>query len=145
MPFSFQAVQTLKITAEDRPSIDVQEGQLVLKATRGDDQIMITAPIGSVLPSVKSASVKTARRARRRVNRTSSTGSRMRYNSGENNKLAKLNEDTVREIRSKASDLGYLKQFSSEYACMKQLAADYGIHITTVYGIVRRNSWKHVL
>lgn len=128
MPFNFQAVQTLKITAEDAPNIDVHDGYLVLTATRNNDQIMITAPINSVLPSVKAATVKTPKNGKMRRSRP----------------LAKLNADRVRELRSKAASPEFLSQHNSTHAAYCQLAKEYGIHLTTVYGVVNRHSWKNI-
>lgn len=128
MPFNFQAVQTLKITAEDAPNIDVRDGYLVLTATRNSDQIMITAPINSVLPSVKATTVKTPKEKK---------GRRMRP-------LAKLNADRVRELRAKAASPEFLSQFNSTHAAYCQLAKEFGIHLTTVYGVINRHSWKNV-
>lgn len=128
MPFNFQAVQTLKITAEDSPNIDVHDGHLVLTATRNNDQIMITAPINSVLPSVKATEVKVNKGRKARRFRP----------------LAKLNAERVRELRSKAANVEFLNQFNSTNAAYCQLAKEYDIHLTTVYGIVNRTSWKNV-
>lgn len=132
MPFNFQAVQTLRITAEDSPSIDVKDGNLVLTAIRGEDQIMITAPINSVIPTVKATTVKTPRNRIGRLN-----GRKARP-------LAKLNADLVREIRSKAADSSFLNQFNSINAAYVQLGKDYGVHLTTIYGIIHRHSWKNI-
>lgn len=127
MPFDFQAIQTLRITADDHPNIDVKDGNLVLTATRGSDQIMITAPINSVIPTAKAASVKKPQRAARRAR-----------------PLAKLNADLVREIRAKAADRNFMGQFHSLNAAYTQLSKDYGVHLTTIYGVIQRYSWKNV-
>lgn len=132
MPFNFQAIQTLRITAEDHPNIDVQDGNLILTATRGEDQIMITAPINSVIPSAKAVTVK-------------GSGSRARQLNGRKARpLAKLNADTVREIRAKAASREFMNQFNSINAAYTQLSKDYGVHLTTIYGIIRRHSWKNI-
>lgn len=127
MPFNFQAIQTLCITAEDRPHIDVKDGNLVLTAIRGEDQIMITAPIKSVIPTAKAASVKKPQRSARKAR-----------------PLAKLNADLVREIRAKAADRDFMNQFNSVNAAYTQLAKEYKVHLTTIYGIIQRYSWKNV-
>lgn len=127
MPFDFQAIQTLRITADDHPNIDVKDGNLILTATRGSDQIMITAPINSVIPTAKAASVKKPQRAARRAR-----------------PLAKLNADLVREIRAKAADRNFMSQFNSLNAAYTQLSKDYGVHLTTIYGVIQRYSWKNV-
>lgn len=127
MPFNFQAIQTLRITADDHPNIDVQDGNLVLTATRGEDQIMITAPINSVIPTAKAAAVKKPQSRFRKPR-----------------PLAKLNADLVREIRARAADRDFIGQFNSINAAYTQLSKDYGVHLTTIYGIIRRYSWKNV-
>lgn len=129
MPFNFQAIQTLCITAEDRPHIDVKDGNLVLTAIRGEDQIMITAPINSVIPTAKAAAVK-------------KPNSRMRDRKAR--PLAKLTVDMVLEIRAKAADPSFLNKFNSINAAYTQLGKDYGVHLTTIYGIIRRHSWKNI-
>jgi hypothetical protein len=58
-PFVFQAVQTLDIGASDNPNIDVQGGKLILTATRNGDQIRITAPLNSVIPTVEATPIAT--------------------------------------------------------------------------------------
>lgn len=128
MPFNFQAVQTLRITAEDAPNIDVRDGCLILTATRNNDQIMITAPINSVLPNAKAVQVKSPRGKKR----------------GHSRPLAKLNADQVRELRAKAASVEFMNQFNSTHAAYQQLAKEYSIHLTTVYGIVRRHTWKNI-
>jgi hypothetical protein len=130
MPFNFQAVQTLKITAEDSPNIDVHDGYLVLTATRNNDQIMITAPINSVLPSVKAVEVKTSKVKSKSTRRF--------------RPLAKLTAERVVELRSKAASSEFMEQFNSANAAYCALAQEYGIHLTTVYGIVNRHSWKNI-
>lgn len=130
MPFDFQAVQTLSITAEDRPNIDVRDGNLVLTATRGNDQIMITAPINSVIPTAKVSKVKTPKN-RRRMSRAGKP-------------LAKLNADLVREIRAKAKDVEFMNQFNSINSAYVALGKEYGVHLTTIYGIINRHSWKNI-
>lgn len=132
MPFNFQAIQTLRITADDHPNIDVKDGNLILTAVRGEDQIMITAPINSVIPAAKSTTVK---KPQNRVRRLSGRKARP---------LAKLNAELVREIRAKANDREFMNQFNSINAAYVQLGKDYGVHLTTIYGIIRRHSWKNI-
>lgn len=127
MPFSFQAVQTLRITPDDRPNIDVQDGNLVLTATRGEDRIMITAPIQSIIPPISKITTKTSNAPKRKKTRN-----------------MKLNEDAVRHIRAQAENEEYLSQFPSRNAAYEQLAKDHKIHWTTVYGIVRRRTWRNI-
>jgi predicted 2-oxoglutarate/Fe(II)-dependent dioxygenase YbiX len=139
-PFNFHAIQTLEILPEDKPNIDVQNGRLVLTASRGDDQIMITAPLNSVIPVATTTKVKTTRRARRQTS-FNKTGDRR---VGENHKLAKLTEEDVRSIRQLTSNPEYMKQFSSLYAVSKEIAKGLNVHFTTVMKIIEGRSWKHV-
>jgi len=88
---------------------------------------MITAPIKSVIPTAKAASVKKPQRSARKAR-----------------PLAKLNADLVREIRAKAADRDFMNQFNSVNAAYTQLAKEYKVHLTTIYGIIQRYSWKNV-
>ena len=138
--FNFHAIQTLEILPEDKPNIDVQNGRLVLTASRGDDQIMITAPLNSVVPVAAKTTVKTSRPARRQKTITSKSDLRV----GENHKLAKLTEKDVRKIRQLTSNPEYMKQFTSIYAVSKEIAKGLNVHFTTVMKIIEGRSWKHV-
>jgi hypothetical protein len=138
--FNFHAIQTLEILPEDKPNIDVQNGRLVLTASRGADQIMITAPLNSVVPVAAKTTVKGPRRARRR--RTFNPVGDRRV--GENHKMAKLTEEDVRSIRQLTSNPEYMKGFSSIYGVSKEIAKDLGVHFTTVMKIIEGRSWKHV-
>jgi hypothetical protein len=138
--FNFHAIQTLEILPEDKPNIDVQHGRLVLTASRGDDQIMITAPLNSVIPGADKTVVKSPRRYRRRAKFNPVADRRF----GENHKLAKLTEDDVRNIRQLTADPEYMKQFASNYAVSKEIAKGLNVHFTTVLKIIEGRSWKHV-
>ena len=138
--FNFHAIQTLEILPEDKPNIDVQNGRLVLTASRGDDQIMITAPLNSVVPVAAKTTVKSPRPARRQKVITSKSDLRV----GENHKLSKLTEKDVRKIRQLTSNPEYMKQFSSVYAVSKEIAKGLNVHFTTVMKIIEGRSWKHV-
>ena len=138
-PFSFHAVQTLEIGPDDCPQIDVQNGRLVLTASRGGDQIMITAPINSVIQTTSATTVKSTRRARRRrINPDQN------YRTGENHVLAKLTEADVRKIRALAADPSYASQFTSIYTMSKEMAKGLNVHFTTVMKIIEGRSWRHV-
>lgn len=139
-PFSFQAVQTLNIEANDKPHIDVQNGKLVLTATRGNDQIRIVAPLNSVIPQIAATTVKKPKPKRRFKPFRSSENIRV----GENSPLSKLKESDVREIRSLISDASYARTYSSRHAMMQELANVYNVHYTTVYSIAEGKTWRHV-
>jgi hypothetical protein len=140
-PFVFQAVQTLNIEATDNPNIDVQDGKLILTAIRNGDRIRITAPLNSVIPTVQATTVRTARRQRK----YGATAQEIRkMPRGEESRLSKLKEADVREMRALAKDSSYRNSYSSEYAMMRDLAATYKVHLTTVYSVIRGATWKHV-
>ena len=141
-PFVFQAVQTLNIEANDNPNIDVQDGKLILTATRNGDQIRITAPLNSVIPTVQATTVKAPRRPQRRRYTRSHVVRNMPR--GEESRLAKLKEADVREMRALAKDTSYRNSYPSEHAMMQDLADTYKIHLTTVYSVIRGSTWKHV-
>jgi len=140
-PFNFHAIQTLALEPSDNPNIDVQNGRLVLTASRGEDQIMITAPLNSVVPAPVQTTVKAPRRARRRNYSKNHTN----HPKGENHSLAKLTDENVREIRSLAADASYMASFASKYAAIKEIADAYKVHFTTVAKILEGKTWKHLL
>lgn len=133
-PFNFQPVQLLELSQADAPSIDVQDGQLILTAQRGDERIRITAPLNQVLPQVKATQVKMPRIQR--------PGGDKRV--GENNGMAKLNEQSVREIRLMMSDPKFVKSFRSKLALLAELSKAYNVHPATVKNVIDNVSWKHV-
>lgn len=147
--FDFQSVYTLELEQKDEPSIDVRDGKLVLTAKRGEERIMITAPLNSVIapvaPIVGATQVKQPRRSNRR--RSSNKGRRLDSSHpsvGENNVLAKMTEESVREIRALAEDPSYVKSFQSRQTMLYDLAKVYSVHWTTIWNIINRRSWKHV-
>ncbi|NBR23507.1 MAG: hypothetical protein EBU08_06995 [Micrococcales bacterium] len=143
-PFNFQAIQTLDITKEDNPHIDVRDGQLVLTAERGNDRIMIIAPLNSVLPKVDSTTVRRPARRRRRSPIKNQTLPSTDPRVGEGNALSKLTETEVCEIRALAEDPDYRKEFKSPSAMYMAIGQVYKVHFTTIYNVVHRQSWKHV-
>lgn len=140
-PFNFHAIQTLELDTSDNPNIDVQNGRLILTASRGEDQIMITAPLNSVVPVAVQATVKTPRRAKRRNHARNHSN----HPKGENHSLAKLTEASVREMRALAADESYMASFPSKYAAIKELADVFKVHFTTVSKILDGKTWKHIL
>lgn len=150
--FDFKSIYSLEIKEEDSPSIDVRDGHLILTAERGDDRIMITTPIKSMLPQVAPV-VTTVRtegkkaRSMRRRHFSSNKGKRLdpsHRSVGENSPASKLTENAVREMRALAIDKDFVKSFSSKQAMLYDLANAYKIHWTTVWSIVNYKSWKHV-
>ena len=139
-PFNFHAIQTLEIGPDDQPKIDVQNGRLVLTALRGADQIMITAPLNSVITTPVNTTVKASRPAKRRP----SFVPKNNVPFGEDHRLAKLKEEDVRKIRSLASDPSYMASFGSKHAALKGMASMLNVHFTTVLKVIEGKSWKHV-
>ncbi len=140
-PFNFHAIQTLALEPSDNPNIDVQNGRLVLTASRGEDQIMITAPLNSVVPASVQTTVKAPRRAKRRNHARNHTN----HPKGENHSLAKLTDANVREIRALAADQAYMSSFASKYAAVREISDAYKVHFTTVAKILDGKTWKHLL
>jgi hypothetical protein len=138
-PFNFQPVQLLELSDADAPSIDVQDGQIILTAQRGEEKIRITAPLRQVLPQVAATSVKMPRSSRQGIHLP---GGDKRV--GELNGMAKLNEQAVREIRLMISDPKFAKSFRTRQALFTEIAKAYNVHPATVKNVIDNVSWKHV-
>lgn len=137
-PFNFQPVQLLELSDADAPSIDVQDGQIILTAQRGEEKIRITAPLRQVLPQVAATAVKMPSR----LKGVQLPGGDKRV--GEMNGMAKLNEQAVREIRLMISDPKFMKSFRSRQALYLEIAKAYNVHPGTVKNVIDNVSWKHV-
>lgn len=146
-PFVFRAIQHLNIEAADNPDIDVQDGRLVLTATRGGDQIMITAPLNSVLPSAVTTTVKAApvqvRRVPRHLVRRSTFNKNVRR--GESSPRSKLTEAQVREIKALLADHSHCKSYGSTNTMLLEMGKAYSVHYTTIYNIMVGKTWSHVV
>jgi hypothetical protein len=138
-PFNFQPVQLLELSEADTPSIDVQDGKMILTAQRGEERIRITAPLHQVMPQVKATEVKMPRTQRRGI---PIGGGDKRV--GELNGMAKLNEQHVREIRLMISDPKFMSSFRSKLALRIELAKAYNVHPATIKNVIENVSWKHV-
>lgn len=145
-PFVFRAIQHLNIEAADNPDIDVQDGRLILTATRGGDQIMITAPLNSVLPSAVATTVKgkpvQARRVPRHLAHRSALNKNVRR--GESSPRSKLTEAQVREIKTLLADPNHCKSYDSTHAMLMEIGRAYSVHYTTIYHIMAGKTWNHV-
>ena len=147
--FTFHEVQLLNITKDDRPQIQIQDGVMTLMATRGGDQIMITAPVQDATEISKIAAASQIKAAIKPANKRRvfkprrNFGGRQRY--GENHPKAKLTEQDIREMRALASDEAYKLEFESPHHMYMDLGNIYKVHYTTVYKIVHGQSWKHVV
>lgn len=147
--FDFKSVYTLDLGQDDDPSIDVRDGKLILTAKRGEEQIMITAPLNSVITPVAPVAAATQVKQPRRFNRRKNSNKGRRLDPshpsvGENNVLAKMTEESVKEIRDLAEDTSYVNSFQSRQAMLYDLAKVYNVHWTTIWSIINRRSWKHV-
>jgi len=74
-----------------------------------------------------------------RLARGDKSGARLhpeRMSRGESHHAAKLTNDLVREIRT---------QYASGIANSPQLARQYGVRHQTIYSIIHRKTWKHVV
>lgn len=135
--FNFRPVHLLELNDTDSPSIDVQEGHLILTAERNGEQIRITAPLKNVLPQVQATTVHKPRRSPRFM-----TGGEKR--AGELNGMAKLTDSEVREMRLLLADPKLSAGFSSKQALYEEIAKIYKVHFATVRSIAHNQSWKHV-
>lgn len=136
-PFTFQSVQSLALSAEDHPQLDVRDGKIVLTAERSGERIMITAPLSGIVPTVAKTEVKTPKR--RQTNPIQRTVPK-----GEQHKLSKLTEEQVKEIRAMAEDPSITKNYATRHELHIELARIYGVHFTTVNKIINRRSWAHI-
>ena len=140
-PFNFQSIQSLEISKDDHPEIDVRDGRLILTAQRGTERIMITAPIASMVPVVAKRSVKVSgKTGTNKTARLAPTDRRV----GENHALAKLTEADVREIKNIIKDSKFCKSFKNQTALYQELGKAYKVHFTTIANIAKGSSWKHV-
>jgi len=140
-PFNFQSIQSLEISKDDHPEIDVRDGRLVLTAQRGTERIMITAPIAGMVPTVSKRTVKVA--GNKTVIKTAKllkTDRRV----GENHALSKLKESDVREIKNMLNDQKLTKSFKNQTTLYQDLGKAYKVHFTTIANIAKGYSWKHV-
>ena len=135
--FNFKAIQVLELTASDSPTIDVQEGQLILKAERDGEQIRIIAPLQNVLPQPTATVVRKPSRLGKPLK-----GGEKR--AGELNGMAKLTAAQVKEIRLLLSDKKFVNSFASPHAMYLKLAETYKVHIATMRNVARFESWKNV-
>jgi hypothetical protein len=136
--FNFQSIQSLEISAQDKPTIDVRDGHLVLTAERGQERIVITAPFQNIMPKVSATTVKTLQ-----VKKPSSLKGHT-FNRGSQNPIAKLNENVVKEIRTLLADPGFVNSYNSSSALDMDLAKSYKVSAAAIYSIRKGNSWKHV-
>jgi hypothetical protein len=143
-PFNFHSIQTLEISQADSPIIDFKDGRLVLTAVRGDERIMITAPMVNNQPRLTTVTTKTIqpKTTRRKVHRQVLPANDKRV--GATNPLSKLNEEKVREILLLLSGKEMRRKYSSAAAFYTEIGKAYGVGHHTICNIDRGVSWKHV-
>ena len=142
--FSFQPVQTLKLSVEDNPNIEIKEDHLYLSAQRGGESILISVPAEAILPitsRIQHTRVKTpSRKAVRQVGNV--TG--VHYSVGSDNKMAKLNEENVRDIRTLLQDKSFVSSYKNVTQMYKDIAKTYKVSPWAIKNIHENVSWKHV-
>lgn len=137
--FNFQSIQSLEISAQDNPTIDVRDGHLVLTAERGQERIMITAPLQGIMPKVSATMVK-------KPNRKGPSPLLGRsLHKGADNGMAKLNDDSVREIRTLLADKSFVKSYKSVTVMHKEIAKSYNVSPWAIKNVAENLSWKHVI
>lgn len=134
--FNFQAIQSLELTSEDKPHLDVKDGHIVLTAERGEDRIIITAPLSGVLPKVAKTTVKTPVR--------SMTFKQRSHHRGTDNPVSKLDDNKVREIRAMAADKKLAAEYGGKMSFYTEIGKIYGVNKYTIKNVVEGISWKHV-
>lgn len=136
--FNFQSIQSLEISAQDNPTIDVRDGRIFLIAERNQERIVISAPLQSVMPKVSATTVKTAGRKKP----SSLLGRNLHQGVG--NGMAKLNDDIVREIRTLVADKNLVKEYKNVTAMYAEIAESYKVSLWTIKNVAENISWKHV-
>jgi len=137
-PFNFQSIQSLELSSKDNPVIDVRDGHLVITAERGQEKIMITAPLQGIVPKVSSTTVKApkCKQASPLLGRN--------LHQGSDNGMAKLNDSSVREIRTLLKDKSFVKSYKSMTAMYAEIAQSYNVSPWAIKNVAEGLSWKHV-
>lgn len=138
-PFNFQPVQLLELSDSDCPTLDVQADKIVLTAQRGEEKIRITAPLRQIVPQVAATTLKVPQRTRQE---TFVAAGKKRQ--GVNNGMAKLDEQSVREIRLMVTDSKFVESFGSRQALYQELGRAYNVHPATIKNVVENVSWKNI-
>lgn len=136
--FSFQSIQSLEISAQDNPTIDVRDGRIFLTAERDQERIVISAPLQGIMPKVSATMVKTPRRKKPGPLLGRS------LHKGEENGMAKLNDDIVREIRTLVADKNFVKEYKNVTAMYAEIAESYKVSPWAIKNVAENISWKHV-
>jgi hypothetical protein len=136
--FNFQSIQSLEISAQDNPTIDVRDGRIFLTAERGQERIVISAPLQGIMPKVSATTVKTTGRKKPGPLLGRS------LHKGEENGMAKLNDDKVRDIRTLLADKDFVKGYKNVSVMYTDIAKSYNVSLWTIKNVAENVSWKHV-
>ena len=114
----------------------------MLTATRGTEQIQITTPIkfSTIIQNTVTAPVRHRDYSSRRGVPIAGGDKR----AGEKNKMAKLTDSAVREIRMILADEGMVKKYPNKSALYQDIAKAYGVHMYTIKNVATNVSWKHI-
>ena len=58
--------------------------------------------------------------------------------------MAKLNNDTVREIRTLLADKNFVGEYKNATAMYLEIAKSYNVSLWTIKNVAENISWKHV-
>jgi hypothetical protein len=141
-PFNFRSVQSLELSNDDNPMVTIKDNILVLTATRGTEQIQITTPIKFSTIIQNTVTVPVRRRDYSSRKGVPIAGGDKR--AGEKNKMAKLTDSAVREIRMILADEGMVKKYPNKSALYQDIAKAYGVHMYTIKNVATHVSWKHI-
>lgn len=143
--FNFNYVQSLEISSEDNPQIDLKGDLLVITAQRGQEKIMITTPIPQQLSQIVPSAAKVAATSVKLHRGSSPLKGRMLpandRRTGENNQHAKLTIAQVREIKELAADMNFRTRGTKYRFCL-EIGKIYHVHHTTISNIINGTSWK---
>ena len=109
-PFNFKSIQALALSKEDKPTVSMRDGSLVLTAERDGSSIVITAPLPGTVPVSVQTTVKTENKSRS-----------YHIKAGEQHPLAKLTEKDVKEIRAMAADPDFMRKYASRHQFFEDL------------------------
>ena len=143
-PFNFHSIQTLEISQADSPIIDIKDGRLILTAIRGDERIMITAPMVHNQPRLTTVTAKPVQRKAKRQQFHRQVLPTTDKRVGATNHLSKLNEEKVREILMLLNDKEMKRKYQTIASFHAAIGKSYGVGQHTVNNIERGVSWKHV-
>jgi hypothetical protein len=136
--FNFRSIQELEISESDNPKIDVQDGRLVLTAERNKEKIVITAPLNGIVASAVATTLKAPKR------RIKGNPTGVNLHVGIDNGMAKLDDTSVREIRTLLADTSFTKNYTSVTSMYKDLGKAYQVSGWAIKNVADNISWKHV-